>query len=106
VVRLLDEPIAAALGIFGDRPDALKPAKAGIPKAVAVFNLGGGSCDACFMVRRIAHVLQPCCMHHSLPNAAAELTATLAEAQEVGEGVFEVRARAGMRAHLCRLRLP
>ena len=73
MLRLLDEPIAAALGIFGDGPDALKPAKPGVPKAVAVFNLGGGSCDACFMVHRLAHILQPCCVHHSLSNADAEV---------------------------------
>ena len=74
MLRLLDEPMAAALGIFGDEPDALKPAKPGVPKAVAVFNLGGGSCDACFMVHRTAHMLQQCSVRHSLFTAAAELT--------------------------------
>ncbi|KAK9827324.1 hypothetical protein WJX81_005161 [Elliptochloris bilobata] len=49
VLRLLDEPIAAALAIIGDTPNVLKPAKQDIPRAVVIFNIGGGSCDACFM---------------------------------------------------------
>ena len=49
VLRLLDEPIAAALALIGDTPDVLRPAKADVPRAVVLFNIGGGSCDACFM---------------------------------------------------------
>lgn len=48
MLRLLDEPLAAALALIGDTPDALRPAKANVPRAVVVFNIGGGSCDACY----------------------------------------------------------
>lgn len=52
VLRLLDEPIAAALAHIGDNPEASKPTKSEHPRTVVVFNMGGGSCDACFMVPR------------------------------------------------------
>ena len=49
MLRLLDEPLAAALALIGDTPNALRPAKADVPRAVVVFNIGGGSCDACYI---------------------------------------------------------
>lgn len=95
MLRLLDEPIAAALALFGDSPDVLKPAKSGVPRAVAVFNLGGGSCDACFMVRHVASI----CINAQTADAMLTCHA-LPPWQEIGEGVFEVRAQVGMLANI------
>ena len=49
MLGLLDEPLAAALALIGDTPNALRPAKANVPCTVVVFNIGGGSCDACYI---------------------------------------------------------
>ena len=73
MLRLLDEPLAAALAVIGDTPDALRPAKANVPRAVVVFNIGGGSCDACY-IEVDEGVLEVCPRPQSLPQQS-EVTA-------------------------------